>query len=95
MQHRSVYKREDASTGSTYKLPLEVEFPKRSNLIIDPSLIDCPVYIVAAEDEQIVPKSSILSLQKLLKNSKLIEVKSGHISYLINSKLDKLFKEYT
>ena len=23
--------REDSSTGSTYKLPLEVEFPKRSN----------------------------------------------------------------
>ncbi|ABV75398.1 Poly-beta-hydroxybutyrate polymerase [Rickettsia akari str. Hartford] len=87
--------REDASTGSTYKLPLEVELPKRSNFIIDPSLIDCPVYIVAAEDDQIVPKSSILSLQKLLKNSKLIEVKGGHISYLINSKLDKLFKEYT
>ncbi|MCC8406650.1 MAG: alpha/beta hydrolase family protein [Rickettsia endosymbiont of Sceptobius lativentris] len=67
---------------------------KIDNFIIDPSLIDCPVYIVAAEDDQIVPKFSILSLQKLLKNSKLIEVKGGHISYLINDKLDKLFKEY-
>ncbi|MFP3012405.1 MAG: alpha/beta fold hydrolase [Rickettsia sp.] len=67
---------------------------KIDNFIIDPSLIDCPVYIVGAEDDQIVPKSSILSLQKLLKNSKLIEVKGGHISYLINDKLDKLFKEY-
>nr|WP_241773676.1 alpha/beta fold hydrolase [Rickettsia asembonensis] len=68
---------------------------KIDNFIIDPSLIDYPVYIVAAEDDQIVPKSSILSLQKLLKNSKLIEVKGGHISYLINDKLTDLFKEYT
>ncbi|QQV75607.1 Putative aminoacrylate hydrolase RutD [Rickettsia tillamookensis] len=67
---------------------------KIDNFIVAPSLIDCPVYIVAAEDDKIVPKSSILSLQKLLKNSKLIEVKGGHISYLINDKLDKLFKEY-
>nr|WP_081427941.1 alpha/beta fold hydrolase [Rickettsia massiliae] len=65
------------------------------NFIIDLSLIHCPVYIVAAEDDQIVPKSSILPLQKLLKNSKLIDVVGGHISYLINDKLDKLFKEYT
>ncbi|KJV79461.1 MULTISPECIES: alpha/beta fold hydrolase [spotted fever group] len=64
------------------------------NFIIDLSLIHCPVYIVAAEDDQIVPKSSILPLQKLLKNSKLIDVAGGHISYLINDKLDKLFKEY-
>ncbi|ABV73871.1 Poly-beta-hydroxybutyrate polymerase [Rickettsia canadensis str. McKiel] len=35
---------------------------------------------------------NILPLQKLLKNSKLIEVKGGHISYLINN--NKLFKEY-
>ncbi|WP_037231163.1 alpha/beta fold hydrolase [Rickettsia monacensis] len=68
---------------------------KIDNFIIDPSLIHCPVYIVAAEDDQIVPKSSILPLQKLLKNSKLINVTGGHISYLINDKLDKLFKEYT
>ncbi|HJD54100.1 MAG TPA: alpha/beta hydrolase family protein [Rickettsia endosymbiont of Proechinophthirus fluctus] len=52
------------------------------------------IYIVAAEDDQIVPKFSILPLQKLLKNSKL-DVAGGHISYLINDKLDKLFKEYT
>ncbi|HJD59150.1 MAG TPA: alpha/beta fold hydrolase [Rickettsia endosymbiont of Omalisus fontisbellaquei] len=67
---------------------------KIDNFIIDPSLIDCPVYIVVSEDDQIVPKSSILPLQKLLKNSKLIEVKGGHISYLINDKLIDLFKEY-
>ncbi|WP_218460438.1 alpha/beta fold hydrolase [Rickettsia sp. TH2014] len=67
---------------------------KIDNFIIDPSLIDCPVYIVAAEGDQIVPKSSILPLQKLLKNSKLIEVKGGHISYLINDKLGELLKEY-
>ncbi|ADE30294.1 poly-beta-hydroxybutyrate polymerase [Rickettsia prowazekii str. GvV257] len=68
---------------------------KINNFIIDPSLIDCSVYIVSAENDQIVPKSSILTLQKLLQNSKLIEVKGGHISYLINDKLDKLLKEYT
>ncbi|AEK75111.1 poly-beta-hydroxybutyrate polymerase [Rickettsia conorii subsp. heilongjiangensis 054] len=68
---------------------------KIDNFIIDPSLIHCPVYIVAAEDDQIVHKASILPLQKLLKNSKLIDVAGGHISYLINDKLDKLFKEYT
>jgi len=27
--------REDSSTGSTYKLPLEVEFPKKSNIVYD------------------------------------------------------------
>ncbi|AFC73468.1 alpha/beta hydrolase [Rickettsia montanensis] len=56
---------------------------KIDNFIIDPSLIRCPVYIVAAEDDQIVPKSSILLLQKLLKNSKLIDVAGGHISILV------------
>ncbi|KJW04873.1 poly-beta-hydroxybutyrate polymerase domain protein [Rickettsia argasii T170-B] len=40
---------------------------KIDNFIIDPSLIHCPVYIVAAEDDQIVHKASILPLQKLLK----------------------------
>lgn len=64
---------------------------KMNDIIIDPSLIDCPVYIVVARDDKIVPISSILSLQKLLKNSKLIEVEGGHISYLINNKLDGLF----
>ncbi|ABV76704.1 hypothetical protein [Rickettsia rickettsii] len=28
-------------------------------------------------------------MQKLLKNSKLIDVAGGHVSYLINDKLDK------
>jgi len=67
---------------------------KIDNFIIDPSLIDCPVYIIGAEDDQIVPKSSYLSLQKSFKNSKLINITGGHISYLINNKLDRLFKEY-
>ncbi|HJD55780.1 MAG TPA: alpha/beta fold hydrolase [Rickettsia endosymbiont of Pyrocoelia pectoralis] len=64
---------------------------KINDIIIDPSLIDCPVYIVAASDDKIVPQSSILPLQKLLKNSTLIEVEGGHISYLINNKLDGFF----
>lgn len=62
--------------------------------VIDPSVITCPVYIISAIDDQIVPKFSILPLQKLFKNSTLIEVQGGHISYLINNKLTDLFKEY-
>ncbi|XVN41780.1 MAG: alpha/beta hydrolase [Rickettsia endosymbiont of Argas persicus] len=67
---------------------------KINDVIIDPSLIDCPVNIITAEDDKIVPKSSILPLQKLLKNSNIIEASGGHISYLINNKLIDLFKEY-
>lgn len=67
---------------------------KINDIVIDPSVINCPIYIVVAEDDKIVPKTSILSLQKLFKNSNLIEVKGGHISYLINNKLTYLFKEY-
>lgn len=65
---------------------------KINDIVIDPSIIDCPVYIVAASDDKIVPQFSILPLQRLLKNSTLIEVEGGHISYLINNKLDGLFK---
>ncbi|MFY9589232.1 alpha/beta fold hydrolase [Rickettsia endosymbiont of Halotydeus destructor] len=64
---------------------------KINKTIIDPKLIDNPVYIIVANNDQIVPKSSILSLHLLLKNSTLLEVEGGHISYLINSKLVNLF----
>lgn len=67
---------------------------KVGGTVIDPGVINCPVYIVAAKNDQIVPEYSILSLQKLFKNSTLIEVPGGHISYLINDKLTDLFKEY-
>ena len=65
---------------------------KVDGTVIDPGVITCPVYIVAAKNDQIVPESSILSLQKLFKSSTLIEVPGGHISYLINDKLTELFK---
>jgi len=67
---------------------------KIGDVVVDPSVINCPIYIVAANNDQIAPKSSILPLQKLLKNSNLIEVKGGHISYLINDQLIELFKRY-
>ncbi|WP_342270695.1 alpha/beta fold hydrolase [Rickettsia endosymbiont of Orchestes rusci] len=64
---------------------------KINNTVIDPGLINQPVYIVTANNDQIVPKSSILSLHRLLKDSTLLEVEGGHISYLVNNKLVKLF----
>ncbi|WP_341788716.1 MULTISPECIES: alpha/beta fold hydrolase [unclassified Rickettsia] len=64
---------------------------KIDDTVIDPNVINCPVYIIVAKNDQIVPESSILSLQKLFKNSTLIEVPGGHISYLINNKLADLF----
>lgn len=45
--------REDSSTGSTYKLPLEVKFPKRSNFIV--------TEISGHGDNQIPQKGFILS----------------------------------
>ena|GEM_PF-927063 len=64
---------------------------KINAVTIDPSLIDCPVNIIIAEDDKIVSKSSILPLQKFLKNFKLVEVQGGHISYLINNRLSNIF----
>jgi polyhydroxyalkanoate synthase len=64
-----------------------------NDLTIDPGLIDKPVYIVVANNDQIAPRLSILPLQRLLKNSTIIETEGGHISYLINNKLVNLFKE--
>lgn len=63
--------------------------------VINPALIDVPVYLVAANQDEIVPKSSVLSLHGLLKESTMFEVDGGHISYLINDKVHNLFKEYT
>lgn len=53
--------------------------------------IDCPVCIISAKDDRIAPLNSILPLHRLLKNSTLIEVDGGHISYLLNS--DQKFKD--
>jgi polyhydroxyalkanoate synthase len=63
--------------------------------VINPALIDVPVYLVAANQDEIVPKSSVLSLHGLLKESTMFEVDGGHISYLINDKVHNLFEEYT
>ncbi|WP_375332438.1 MULTISPECIES: alpha/beta fold hydrolase [unclassified Candidatus Tisiphia] len=67
---------------------------KVNNIIIDPTLINKPVYQIIASNDKIVPKSSMLSLHKLFRESMIFEVPSGHISYLINNNLDTLFKEY-
>jgi len=46
--------------------------------------LNIPVCIIYASDDQIVPFSSIDPLQKTIKDSTLIEVNGGHISYLVN-----------
>ena len=55
---------------------------------INPANITMPVCIISAINDQIAPVSSTLALHSLLKNSTLIKVKGGHISYLINSDQD-------
>lgn len=67
---------------------------KVNNIIIDPSLIMKPVYQIAANNDKIVPKSSILALHKLLKKPTLFEVEGGHISYLINNNISSLFERF-
>lgn len=67
---------------------------KVNNVIIDPSLITKPVYQIIADDDRIVPESSILPLHRLLKNSTLFKVAGGHISYLINDNISSLFEKY-
>ena len=65
-----------------------------SNKVINPALIEVPVYQVTANQDEIAPRSSILSLHRLFKKSTMFEVEGGHISYLIKDKLTNLFKEY-
>lgn len=65
-----------------------------NNIIIDPSLIIKPVYQIVASNDKIVPKSSVLALHKLFKQSTLFEVAGGHISYLINNNIGQLFGNY-
>ncbi len=67
---------------------------KVNNIIIDPSLIVKPIYQITANNDKLVPKSSILALHKLLKNSTFFEVEGGHISYLINDNIPNLFTRY-
>lgn len=62
--------------------------------VINPALIEAPVYQVIANQDEIAPRSSILSLHRLFKKSTIYEVDGGHISYLIKDKINNLFKEY-
>lgn len=64
------------------------------NQLIDPSLLNKPVYLIVAADDYIAPKSSILPLHQLFPNSMVIEVSGGHISYLLNNSLTRLWEEY-
>lgn len=56
--------------------------------------IDVPTCIISAKDDQIVPISSIVPLQKGIKKSTLISVEGGHINYLVNND-QKFKKRYT
>lgn len=67
---------------------------KVDNVLIDPSLITKPIYQIIADDDRIVPESSILPLHRLLKKSTLFKVAGGHISYLINDTIANLFEKY-
>lgn len=50
------------------------------------SKIQIPTCIIYARDDQIVPYKSIVPLQNEIRESTLIEVEGGHISYLLNPK---------
>lgn len=56
--------------------------------------IDVPTCIISAKDDQIVPLSSIVPLQKGIKKSTLISVEGGHINYLVNND-QNFMKHYT
>jgi polyhydroxyalkanoate synthase subunit PhaC len=56
--------------------------------IVNPAQIDIPTCIIYAKKDQIVPYSSIVPLQKMIKTSTLIRMEGGHISYLISPNSD-------
>ena len=57
---------------------------KVNGSIVDPKQISVPTCIIYAKKDQIVPYSSIVPLQKMIKNSTVIEVEGGHVAYLIS-----------
>ncbi len=63
---------------------------------IDPSKISVPVCIITSKKDKIAPKNSILPLHKSLKNSTLIEIAGGHISYLLkdNQNFNNNYKKW-
>jgi len=69
---------------------------KVNGSIVDLEQIDIPTCIIYAKKDQIVPYSSIVPLQKMIKNSTLIEVEGGHAAYLISpsSKFQQQYKNW-
>lgn len=67
---------------------------KIGDIVVDFGSFDKPVYHVVAKNDQIVPKSSVLPLHRSLKNSRMFEVKGGHISYLINDAITDILSIY-
>lgn len=56
-----------------------------NNQLVSLDKINVPTCVIVAKDDQIAPLSSIVHLQKQIKNSRLIMVEGGHISYLVNN----------
>lgn len=61
---------------------------KVNGSIVDPKQINVPTCIIYAKKDQIVPYSSIVPLQKMIKNSTVIEVDGGHVAYLVSPSLE-------
>ncbi len=57
-------------------------------------LIKKPTCLVGAKDDRLVPIQSVRIWQEQLKNSMLIEMEGGHISYLIDDKIKIFFNKY-
>lgn len=49
--------------------------------------VQVPTCLVAAQDDRIAPINSIIPLKNGIQNSTLINVKGGHIAYLVNNDL--------
>lgn len=67
---------------------------KINNIIINPSNIHIPSFLISAKNDKIAPINSISPLCQALKNHHIINVDGGHISYLIGIKLNTYIKEY-
>lgn len=63
-------------------------------LMLDLNEINTPFCIVYAKNDQIAPLSSVLSLHNRLKNSTLLDLSGGHISYIIDSS-NNFYDRYT
>jgi polyhydroxyalkanoate synthase len=61
--------------------------------VIDPTRISCPVCVVVASNDRIVPLDSVKGMLFTLKKPTLIIVNGGHISYLVK-KDSQFFTKY-